>query len=126
MRSAVTKIIAIIVISMASAIAHAQKTTEQFIPLGKSPGVSGVSSYTGEIAKVDAANRIITIAGTQKSWSVEITEKTKIWLDRSKYKQTNVVGTFDDLKAGRQAEAKPERANADRAEWIKVVPESGQ
>ena len=126
MRAAVTKIIAIIVISMASATVHAQKTTEQFIPLGKSPGVSGVSSYIGKIAKVDATNRIITVADGTKSWSVAITETTNIWLDRSKYKKTNIVGRFEDLKASRQVEVKPEDANADRAEWIKVVPEAGQ
>lgn len=126
MRTALTVLIGIIVISTTVALAHAQKTTEQFIPLGKSPGVSGTSSYIGEIVNVNAANRMITIAGKQESWSVEITERTKIWLDRSKYRQTNVVGTFDDCKAGRSVEIKPEDAQAQRAEWIKIVPEADQ
>lgn len=126
MRSVLTIPIAIIVISTAVSLAHAQRATEQFTPLGKSPGISGVSSYIGEIADVDAANRTISIAGDQESWSVEITEKTNIWLDRSKYKATNVVGAFDDLQAGRQVEVKPEDDQPQRAEWIKIVPESGQ
>lgn len=126
MRTALTILIAIIVFSTTVALAHAQDTTEQFIPLGKSPGISGTSSYIGEIVNVDAAKRMITITGKQESWSVEITERTKIWLDRSKYRLTNVVGTFDDCKAGRSVEIKPEDAQAQRAEWIKIVPESDE
>lgn len=112
-----------IVISTAVAATHAQEAAEQFIPLGKSPGVSGISSYIGEITAVDARKRIITISGDKGSRSVSVTDRTKIWVDRSKYKAANLVGAIDDCRKGRQVEVRMQSDQPHNAAWIKVVPE---
>ncbi len=103
--------------------AHGQKAVEMFIPLGQSPGLSGKVTVMGEIDAVNAQQRTITIAGPAKAWVAEVTDRTKIWLDRSKLRQTNQAGTFDDLTTGLMVEVKYQ-ADVQRgkgpAEWIKV------
>jgi hypothetical protein len=107
--------------------AHAQKMTEQFIPVGQSPGVSGTYSYIGEIESVDAENRTITVAGPEGPRTIKVTEQTRIWLDRSEQRLTNLVGSITDLRPGRRIEVKyVEYETRDTADWIKVVvPGSG-
>jgi hypothetical protein len=105
--------------------AQAQKATEIFIPIGQSPGLSGKYTKMGTIEAVNTDDQTVTMTDPSGSYTVEITENTRIWLDKSKLKQTNEKGTFSDLEAGRMVEVKykdddPEGA----AEWIKVqVPE---
>lgn len=98
--------------------AHGQKATEQYIPIGQSPGLSGKSTYVGPIEAVDPVTQSIKIAGDH---TVKISAQTRIWLDRSSLKLTNTTGAFTDLQPGRKAEVKfedPERRDA--AEWVKV------
>jgi hypothetical protein len=100
-----------------------QKATEMFIPLGQSPGLSSKYTVIGTIETVDARNRTIIIAGPSETWSAQITDQTKIWLDRSKLRLTNQKGTFADLRKGRLVEVKYEDANRkgkSPAGWIKV------
>lgn len=101
--------------------AHGQKETERYIPLGQSPGVSQKYTSIGEIAEVDAARRTVTVAEQAGRRTVRITEKTRIWLDRTKLKQANLSGRFTDLQKGRRVEVKyedPERRQV--ADWVKV------
>jgi hypothetical protein len=101
--------------------AHGQKETERFIPIGQSPGVSQKQTSIGEIAEVDAARRTVTVAEQAGRRTVKITEKTRIWLDRTKLKQANLTGSFADLQKGRRVEVKyedPERRQV--ADWVKV------
>ena len=99
-----------------------QMMTEQFIPIGQSPGLSGQYSDIGEIEAVDPAARRITLAGR----SIAVTPRTRIWLDRSALGQTNVTGRFADLRRGRRAEVKyMDEARRETAAWIKVAPEPG-
>ena len=108
---------AVLAALLCSAPAQAQKTTEQFIPIGQSPGLSGKVTYLGTIDAADSATRSVMADGR----SVEVTERTRIWLDRSGARQANVSGSFDDLQAGRRVEIKYEdEARRERAEWIKV------
>ena len=103
--------------------AQGQKATEQFIPIGQSPGLSNVYTDLAAIAEVDADARTITLplAGGRR---VKVTEGTTIWLDRSKNRQSNVVGGFEDLRVGLQVEVKYEDSQRrEMAEWIKVAPE---
>ena len=101
--------------------AYPQKATEQFIPLGQSPGVSGKLTWIGEIVGTDVAQRTLTIGEAQGAHTAKITEKTRIFLDRSKLKQSNVTGTFADLQKGRRAEVKYEgQAPTPSADWVKV------
>lgn len=101
--------------------AHGQKEAERFIPIGQSPGVSQKYSSIGEIAAVDPAAQSITIAEPSGRRIVRITDKTRIWLDRSKLKQTNLTGSFADLQKGRRVEVKYEDPTSRQiAEWVKV------
>ena len=99
-------------------VALGQRTTERYIPIGKSPGLSGKRTYMGKVGTADATAR--TIGGA--SWNAQVTERTRIWLDRSKLGLTNIAGTFDDLKPGRVIEVKyaGKGKNSGPAEWIKV------
>jgi hypothetical protein len=112
-----------VLVAMLCAISHAhgQKATEQFIPIGQSPGVSQKYTSIGAIAAVDAGARTVTIADPAGRRTVRVTDKTRIWLDRTKLKQSNLSGSFADLQTGRRAEVKYEDpARRDVAEWVKV------
>jgi hypothetical protein len=101
--------------------AHGQKETERFIPIGQSPGVSQKHTSIGEIAEVDQQKQMVTIVEPAGRRTVKITEKTRIWLDRTKLKQANLTGSFADLQKGRRVEVKyedPERREV--ADWVKV------
>ena len=101
--------------------AHGQKETERFIPIGQSPGVSQKHTSIGEIAEVDQQKQMVTIVEPAGRRTVKITEKTRIWLDRTKLKQANLVGSFTDLQKGRRIEMKyadPESRQI--ADWVKV------
>ncbi len=105
----------------ASSHAHGQKATEQYIPIGQSPGVSQKYSSIGQVAAVNPATQTVTIADPAGPRTVRITDKTRIWLDRTKLQQPNVPGRFADLQQGRRVEVKyadPERR--DVADWVKV------
>jgi hypothetical protein len=112
-----------IVIAMLCAISHAhgQKLTEQFIPIGQSPGVSQKHSSIGELVDVDTGARTVTIADPAGRRTVRITDKTHIWLDRTKRKASNLTGSLADLQKGRRVEVKyQDPARRDVAEWVKI------
>jgi hypothetical protein len=115
----------ICIILLAAAVlgsgAGAQRLTEQFIPIGKSPGVSGVRSLIGKIERYDAESRALTLATSSGKQTLTLTDKTRIWLDRSKQQRSGVKGEATDLQTGRTVEvhyADVERKTG--AEWIKV------
>lgn len=103
-------------------IAFAQKATEIYIPLGKSPGLSGVHTALGTIDAVNAQDRNVTMASASgERYTVRLSDDTKIWLDRSKIGERNVVGSFSDLQQGRRIEVR--FSGEDRTGtvvWIKV------
>lgn len=110
-------------IALVSAVfqAHAQKETERYIPLGQSPGVSQKYTSIGEISHVNPAARTVTITEQTGQRTLKITDKTRIWLDRTKLKQANLTGGFTDLQKGRRVEVKyedPEQRQI--ADWVKV------
>jgi hypothetical protein len=102
---------------------YGQKSTEIFIPIGKSPGLSGKYSAIGEIVSFDNATRILRIRGEEKEHSARVTEETKIWLDKSEIRQTNEVGSPADCQEGRWCEVKyvyDGEIRTEEAEWIKI------
>jgi hypothetical protein len=102
--------------------AHAQHMTEQFIPVGQSPGISGKYSYIGQIEAIDVQNKTVTVAGPEGSRTIKVTDRTWIWLDRSEQRLTNEVGSMSDLQPGRRVEVKyVDYETKDAAHWIKVV-----
>ena len=99
----------------------AQKTTEIFIPVGKSPGVSGKYSIVGKIETVTASNRNFTIASSSGNHIITVKSDTKIWLDRSKLQERNIAGDFGDLKQGFTVEVKfKDETRKGDVEWVKV------
>ena len=121
LRSLLSRVAVTIAALCAVPHAHAQKMTEQFIPIGQSPGLSQKYTSIGEIIQVNPQARTITIADPAGPRTVKVSAKTHIWLDRSKLKQTNLVGGFADLQKGRRVEVKYEDAERrEVAEWVKV------
>ena len=104
--------------------ASAQKMTEQFIPIGQSPGLSGKATVIGKLQSVNAQEKTCAVAAPTGALNVKVTERTKIWLDRSKLQQPNLKGAFADLRPGATVEVKPEGqqrgVSSAPAEWIKV------
>jgi hypothetical protein len=102
-------------------VAHGQRETERFIPIGQSPGASGKTTRIGTVEGVDPAARSFELATSEGRYKVQVPGGVPIWLDRSRRKQKALSGSFDDLRAGRRVEVKYEDAErATRAVWIKV------
>jgi hypothetical protein len=101
--------------------AHGQKQTERYIPIGQSPGVSGKSTWIGTVQATDPKARTITVAAADRRYTVAVTERTLIWLDRSRLRETALGGSYSDLRPGRRVEVKYGDAKGEGvAEWIKV------
>jgi hypothetical protein len=101
----------------------AQEATEMFIPIGQSPALSKTATVIGTIESVAADKRTIVVKSEGGSATVTLTEKTKIFLDRSRRKEPNRYGAFEDLEKGARVEVLYEgrtRAAAGPAEWVKV------
>jgi hypothetical protein len=114
-------IAAVVALQLGAPAAFGQKMTEQFIPMGQSPGLSGMYTDVGQIEQIDFESRTITLAEVAGGRVVAITGRTRIWLDRSTLQQTNVTGSFMDLREGRRVEVKYEDdARRQAAAWIKV------
>ena len=98
-----------------------QESTEQFIPIGKSPGMSGMYSMIGEVVSVDAQNRTVTVRNDEQSRTIRITDDTRIWLDRSQLQQAATTGSMVDLQTGRTVEIKfADYEVKENADWIKI------
>jgi hypothetical protein len=105
---------------------HAQRETERFIPIGRSPGVSGVLSVIGTVEAADSVAGTLRITAPSGTISVRFTKSTDIWLDRSEQKQQAGIGSAADLVAGRRIEVKfVDAQKRDTADWIKVAMPAG-
>ncbi len=102
-------------------LARGQEATERYIPIGQSPGLSRQYNYIGPIDAVDAESRTLTVAGPSGARVVKLTQRSRIWLDRSMLEQTNLSGRFEDCQVGRMVEVKYEDpSRRELADWIKV------
>jgi len=100
--------------------ASGQEATERFIPIGQSPGLSGIHTMIGEIRNVDAQKQTLTVAAEGRTYDVVVTEHTRIWIDRSPLKLPALTGDFDDCNRGLKVEVKLEEEGQRAADWIKV------
>jgi hypothetical protein len=101
--------------------ASAQERTERFIPIGSSPGISGVYSTIGTITGRNATERTITVESAAETLTVRVPEGIDIWVDRSATRQTNLVGAWSDLELGSTVEVKcVDYETRDEADWVKV------
>jgi hypothetical protein len=100
---------------------NANKMTEQFIPIGNSPGVSYKQTSIGIIDSIDSGKREISVTeinGAQKRYI--ISDKTWVWLDNSKQRKTNSIGEFENCEVGQMVEVMPLQDQPDKAEWVKL------
>lgn len=108
----------IVAATLYSASAAAQQATEQYIPIGESPGLSGFETYIGEIRSVETAEHAFFVDGPDGVMRVAVTPETRIYLDRSGTGLSNGVGSYADCEAGSRVEVliSPDGT----ATWIKV------
>lgn len=93
----------------------AQKATELYIPIGKSPGLSGKYTVTGRVDAVKPG--FFVVGGVQ----VNVSEKTLYFLDKSKVKMSNKYGTFANVVEKSIVEVKfIDNKQNKPAEWIKI------
>jgi hypothetical protein len=105
------------------ATAHGQEATERYIPIGQSPDMSSIHTDIAKIAAVNLELGTVTLAAANRTWSISVSERTRIWIDRTSLGLTNLRGSLADLKEGLRVEVKyedPERKMI--ADWIKVAP----
>lgn len=106
-------------LTMASALGHIG--TERYIPIGQSPGVSGKTSYIGQIESADVATRTMTMSSDKGTYRVRMNDETRIYVDRSSQRKTNLRGGYEDCQPGRRIEVKFRNNDPDQpAEWVKV------
>jgi hypothetical protein len=110
--------LAVFAVFIGSSDAHSQEATERFIPIGRSPGLSGKVTTIGAIQALQG--RVLTLSSERGPQRIDITDRTVIWVDRSQQKLSNAPGGLADLKPGRRVEVKPDAKNKSAAEWIKV------
>lgn len=99
--------------------AHSQKTTEIYIPIGYSPGVSASTSLQGEISRMDYESRRIELVDRSGTQVVHMSDATLYYLDRSKYGKKNSLGSIRDCQVGQQVEIYV-MSNGD-VQWIKIA-----
>jgi hypothetical protein len=107
------------------AVSHqaiSQKTTEVFIPLGKSPGVSGKMTIIGKVESIKPGTHSITVRQDDNTRTIiEIDKNTPIYLDKSDIGETNSSGRWEDIQPGRVIEVKYRGAIQQGAlDWIKI------
>ena len=103
-----------------SSVSYGQQYTEQFIPIGQSPGISNKLSYIGNIIEIDRAANTLLVRSNRGTKTISVLSSTRFWLDRSKIKQPNLVASFNDCKVGSRVEVKHDRNDSNTADWIKI------
>ena len=100
--------------------ALAQQSTERFIPIGFSPGVSNVSSYIGAVTAVDDSAQTFSLQVDGETRTLRVSAETLIWLDRSKARKTNIDAGFGDIQPGRVIEVRYGAEDPQMAVWVKI------
>ena len=70
---------------------------------------------------MDERKKTFVLRGDSDTKTIQVSDNTKIWLDRSLRKEANQDGSFADLKPGLKAEVRvfgPEQMTT--AKWVKV------
>jgi len=109
------------VLALVAGSARAQKSTEQFIPIGMSPGISQKQTLIGTAEGMNLRDLVLTVSDSGTPRTVRLTARTHVWLDRSKLKLPNLEGTPGDLQSGRRVEIKfVNPVLRQVADWVKV------
>lgn len=105
---------------LGTSLIYGQEAAEQFIPIGYSPGISDKYSFIGKIVDVDQETHTIVVDSNRGQRVIKVTPMTRIWLDRSKLKRTNTVGSYSDCEVGRKVEVMHDHDDESVADWIKI------
>lgn len=120
-----TTLLAAFVCIALTGAAAAHPATEQFIPIGQSPGAGVVEGRAGAVAEPAGAGA--PIVSVVDGASVElgayvVVPTTRIYIDRSGQGLPSLVGTIDDVQPGRVIEVRIADPATRAAEWIKIRP----
>ena len=107
-----------------SGVASAQQATEQYIPIGQSPGALTMQGQVQSAAAPGAAGGEGSISMTSEAApggvSYGIGPHTRIYIDHSAQGRPNTMGALADLQPGRAIEVSIPNAETRVASWIKV------
>jgi hypothetical protein len=92
--------------------------TERYIPIGYWNSVGVAGTYLGTVTDVAPQAQALSFVEDGRTKSIRITDKTRIYIDRSHFGQKNLQGSRADVLAGRQMEIR--LAKDGTAEWIKI------
>lgn len=104
--------------ALVALVALAHPAAELYIPIGHSPGISGVKSYIGEIESLNAAQRGITMRMKTGDQYVTLDDSTRVYLQYGAAGKKNRRGSYADCKAGLQSEVYVGEDGKTR--WIKI------
>jgi hypothetical protein len=108
------------IIAFGVAPLYGQQSTEQYIPIGQSPGISSKHSVIGKIVAMDSNARTISINDGSGVRTVRITDETRYWFDRSAGKHENTAASYEDCEIGLTVEAMHLQDDDNTATWIKI------
>lgn len=109
-----------IVVIIQGNTANGQQTTERYIPVGQSPGISAARSVIGKITDLDYESYAMNVAAGKHTTTVTMTPETIYYVDRSHMKRTNSIGSFDDCAVGQQVEVN--LGPDGKVDWVKIRP----
>jgi hypothetical protein len=114
-------VVLVAVLVCGGSFAHGQRATERFIPLGRSPGVSGKLTTIGTIVAVHPEQGLLRISSAAGPVDVTIPGSTPIWIDRHALGLATLTGSLADCREGLTAEVKYADPDTRKlAEWVKV------
>lgn len=106
-----------------SGVASAQQATEQYIPIGQSPGALTMQGQVQAAAGPAAGGEgsvSMTSEAAPGGVSYAIGPHTRIYIDHSAQGRPNTMGALADLQPGRAIEVSIPNAETRVASWIKV------
>lgn len=104
--------------------AWAHPATEQFVPIGESPGPGVVQGRAGAVAEPASGPPLVLVEDGEGEdvGAYIVTPTTRVYIDRSEQGLPSLVGTLDDVQPGRVIEVRVRDPETRAAEWIKVRP----
>ncbi len=97
---------------------QAQQATEQYIPIGQSPGISAAASLIGTITQVDYKTSTMELSGPAGPRTVSMDAATRYYVDRSKQKRSNQLGSLQRCEIGQRVEIK--FRDDGKVDWVKI------
>ena len=121
-----TLTLSLLALAAAAGSALAHPATEQYIPIGQSPGAITMRGEVTTPVEPAAAGReaAFTMSADNGSAGIsyEVGPNTRIYIDRSAQGQVSTRGSLADLQQGRAIEVCLPNTQARTALWIKIRP----